>query len=451
MQSTSSNNEPEQLREALLDLERANTRERDTRLEAEALLSGLRVLTDHDRRGTMFEDLLRLFQGLLGFEDAFILLARDATEMHVVASTSPRFDGAVWARGELVGRMSLDRPLAFFDIGAVPEWRQQPPTTRGGVCSALHVLLRGQPQPAVLIATHSSRGFFGEKHLRLAARFAPLASQALANYDYTLRLEQINAKLAQEVEDRIRAEELAAKSQAQIVNSSKMAALGEMAGGMAHEINTPLATIASLSGQLREFLGDTPLDLEAIDDMVVTIERTTKRIAKIVSGLRSMSRDDSRDPFILTPVKALVEETLVLCRERFAHRGIQLSIDDVPDDVRIPCRSTQIAQVLLNLLNNAHDAVSGLAEKWVTLSVKDLPDAVELAVTDSGHGIPAALGEKLFQPFFTTKEVGKGTGIGLSISRGLVEAHRGQLTIDPASPNTRFVVHLPKTLDARPA
>ena len=109
MTSTSSADEPEQLREALLDLERANSRERDIRLEAEALLSGLRVLTDHDRRDTMFGDLLQLLRGLLGFDDAVILLARDAAEMHAVASTSPRFEDVVWARGNLVDRMSLDQ------------------------------------------------------------------------------------------------------------------------------------------------------------------------------------------------------------------------------------------------------------------------------------------------------------------------------------------------------
>lgn len=451
MRSTNETDGSEQLREALLDLERANARERGIRLEAEALLSGLRVLTDHERRDTMFDDLLRLFQGLLGFDDAFILFARGATELQAVASTSPRFDHMVWARGDLADRMSLDRPLAFFDIDAVSEWREQPASARAGVCSALHVLLRGQPFAAILVATHSSRGFFGDKHLRLAARFAPLASQALATYDYTLRLEQINAKLEQEVKDRERAEALAAKSQAQIINSSKMAALGEMAGGMAHEINSPLATIVSLAGQLRESLGEAPLDLEAIDDIGETIERTVKRIAKIVSGLRSMSRDDSGDPFVLTPVRSLIEETLVLCRERFAHQGIRLAVDEVALDVTIPCRPTQISQVLLNLLNNALDAVSALAEKWVTLSVTSLSEAVEISVTDSGNGIPEEVREKLFQPFYTTKEVGKGTGIGLSISRGLVEAHRGRLALDPLAPNTRFLIRLPTSLVAGPA
>ncbi|HEX4924120.1 MAG TPA: ATP-binding protein, partial [Bdellovibrionales bacterium] len=111
----------------------------------------------------------------------------------------------------------------------------------------------------------------------------------------------------------------------------------------------------------------------------------------------------------------------------------------------IACRPTQISQVLLNLLNNAHDAVAEQTEKWVKLDVRDLGDSVELSVTDSGAGIPPEIQEKIMQPFFTTKQIGEGTGLGLSISKGLVDSHHGQLRLDAKSKNTRFVVLLPKT------
>ena len=102
--------------------------------------------------------------------------------------------------------------------------------------------------------------------------------------------------------------------------------------------------------------------------------------------------------------------------------------------------------MLLNLLNNAVDAVQPLPEKWVELKVKNVGKDVEISVTDSGRGIPEKIRDKLGQPLFTTKVVGQGTGLGLSISRGIVEANGGSLNLDPDCEHTRFVVVLPKAV-----
>jgi signal transduction histidine kinase len=114
--------------------------------------------------------------------------------------------------------------------------------------------------------------------------------------------------------------------------------------------------------------------------------------------------------------------------------------------LRIDCRPTEISQVLLNLLNNAVDAVQPLAEKWVELQVRSAGKDVEISVMDSGKGIPEKIRDKVGQPFFTTKVVGHGTGLGLSISRGIVEAHGGHLNLDTQCEHTRFVVTLPKAV-----
>jgi C4-dicarboxylate-specific signal transduction histidine kinase len=95
-------------------------------------------------------------------------------------------------------------------------------------------------------------------------------------------------------------------------------------------------------------------------------------------------------------------------------------------------------------LSNAYDAVADIEERWVRVELWEAEAAVEISVTDSGRGIGADLAERVFEPFFSTKEVGKGTGLGLSISRGIIESHGGSLTLDMTCPNTRFVIHLPK-------
>ena len=235
-----------------------------------------------------------------------------------------------------------------------------------------------------------------------------------------------------------------AQQQQILAHSSKMSSLGEMAGGVAHEINNPLAAIKCLAGQLHETLDDEHLDRDLIKEMVAKIEKTTDRIAKIIQGLRTFSRDGSKDSFKPVNVRQLIDETLSFCNESFHLSGTELSVEDFPQELTFDGRATEVSQVLLNLLNNAKDAIADLKPKWVKVIVFDRQDWVELRVMDSGNGIPPEIQEKIFQPFFTTKEVGKGTGMGLGISIGIVQSHRGELKLDNQCINTCFVVRLPK-------
>jgi len=242
-----------------------------------------------------------------------------------------------------------------------------------------------------------------------------------------------------------RAQALIADQEAKMVIASKLSSLGEMAGGVAHEINNPLAVIKTLSSQLQEIVVENPLDTLLVKEITSKIEKTTDRIARIVQGLRSFSRDGSNDPFSAVNVHQLIEETLSFCNERFKYLGVRVSIEDFKKDLSLEGRATELSQVLLNLLNNANDAIMDLKEKWIKISVSNKKDWVEIQVTDSGKGIPLDIQRKIFQPFFTTKEIGKGTGLGLSISSGIIQSYRGELKIDHKSPNTCFIIRLPKT------
>ena len=233
-------------------------------------------------------------------------------------------------------------------------------------------------------------------------------------------------------------------AEAKLNNSGKMATLGEMAGGVAHEINNPLAIIKTTASQMTELLGDEQLDKKMLSEMTTTIEKTTNRIAKIVHGLRLFSRDGSNDKHEHINVLSLIEDTVSFCRERFKSHGVNLTIEEFSPSLGFEGRSIEISQVLLNLLNNAYDAVADKNEKWVKVSVIDEADWVSICVTDSGNGISLELEEKIFRPFFTTKELGKGTGIGLSISLGIAQSHNGTLSLNSQSPNTCFVMRLPK-------
>jgi len=238
--------------------------------------------------------------------------------------------------------------------------------------------------------------------------------------------------------------ELIESERAKALHQAKMASLGQMASGIAHEINNPLSILNGRLVKTEKFLRATPPDVESATSTVRSIEQIVFRIAKIVRGLRQFSREASKDPFELKPLREILEETLDLCSQRFQNHGIRVTTSELKMDLMIECQTVQISQVLLNLLNNSFDAVIELPEKWVRLDVEDRGDQVVIRITDSGPGISSEVAQKIMDPFFTTKEVGKGTGLGLSLSRGIVEYHQGQLYLDVDHKNTSFVIQLPK-------
>lgn len=234
--------------------------------------------------------------------------------------------------------------------------------------------------------------------------------------------------------------------QEKLVQSAKMSALGEMAGGIAHEINSPLAAISLRVDQLIESIQKNE---DPPTKMLVSLEKLKKvtgRIAHIVSGLKYFARENKNDSTSIVTLGQILEETLNLCQERFRNNGVELRLDieEKVKEVKIECYPVQISQVLLNLLNNAYDAIEPLPEKWIQIQFNEHGDSVEISVIDSGKGIPLEVQAKMMQPFFTTKEIGKGTGLGLSISIGIIEQYKGKLFLDNSNPNTKFVVRLPK-------
>lgn len=237
------------------------------------------------------------------------------------------------------------------------------------------------------------------------------------------------------------------QQQQQLLHSSRLSALGEMAGGIAHEINNPLAIILGRALQIKKAVDKAPPELEKVKNFAVDIEATAKRVEKIIIGLKTFSKDGEKTPFERVDIQTIIQDVLVLCKEKLKNKSVNLDISS--RNCSVECRPIQIGQVLLNLLNNAYEAISLQKEKWISIDITEEGNKLTLAITDSGQGINEQVASRLGNPFFTTKSTG--TGLGLSISRGIAESHHGSLALDRNSRNTRFVLVLPVSQPESPS
>lgn len=231
-----------------------------------------------------------------------------------------------------------------------------------------------------------------------------------------------------------------------VEHRTKMATLGEIASSIAHEIKNPLAAISYANELQRNLLQKEPFDRDQSLKLCNNIGKTSGQIKSIVDSLHTMSRNAAHDPFEIVNISTIIERTLTLFTLRLQKSDIQLSLPKVRDDLNIECRETQICQVLLNLLNNAFDAVQDLADKWVRLSVKELDNKVIFSVIDSGFGISEDERRNILRSFYTTKAKGLGTGLGLNITKRIVDAHEGKLNVTIEDGHTCFEVVLPKRI-----
>ena len=235
--------------------------------------------------------------------------------------------------------------------------------------------------------------------------------------------------------------------ESQLAESSRLSALGEMAAGIAHEINNPLTVILTKTTLLKRKLESGVLDVKTNVKDFEIIENTVDRIAKVIRGLTTYSRKSDNDEFEIFSLFSIIDNTLSLCNEKFRYSCIEVKINCDPN-LQIYCMPNQISQIFMNLLLNSYDAILNLSEKWIHIDVNIESDLAKIRFTDSGKDIPDLVAKNMMKPFYTTKAMGKGTGLGLSISSGLAKAHKGLLEYDSKSKNTCFILTLP--LDERP-
>ncbi|MGE3683206.1 MAG: chemotaxis protein CheB [Bdellovibrionales bacterium] len=250
-----------------------------------------------------------------------------------------------------------------------------------------------------------------------------------------------------DINEQERARKAIQANQEEMARFSKLATMGELAAGISHEINTPLNVISGRAQLIEKLAARERLDQESLKKTSAEITRMVKNISAVVQGLKSLSGMESDD---VNPVDlvTLIRETLQICDFKLQRFGVEAMVKVPPQLIRVKCNGVQVMQILINLINNAVDAISELSQRWIRIELEDLGSKVEINVVDSGRGIDSALAEKIMTPFFTTKKNKRGTGLGLSLSRTIARKHGGDLMLVHNSPNTCFQLHLPKTCDS---
>lgn len=336
-----------------------------------------------------------------------------------VNNTTTKYLG--YSREELL-TMHLRDVIVDFDLTSQAEWNHHANhiKTRAGSVTKLAEFKRkdGSTFPVEMVVTI--------KHIM--------------EKDYQLTL-------VRDITERLKEEKEKEELKMKMFASAKLSHLGEMATSVAHEINNPLTIIIAKAVGARRLLekenhnASTPKVLDSLDRISGTVERITK----VIASLRNISKSLENNSFCNESLRDIFDDVTNLYVERVKKLDMQFEIFgvEVLDRVIVYCNRAQIAQILICLLNNSCEAMYRYEERWINIDIEAADKELTISVTDSGKGIPPTVVEQMFEPFYTTKFLGNGTGLGLALSHSMAVNHSGELIYDKDHRNTRFVLKLP--------
>jgi two-component system NtrC family sensor kinase len=256
-------------------------------------------------------------------------------------------------------------------------------------------------------------------------------------------INQFTQNLESKVEERTQQLKAAQKK---LLQSDRLASLGQLSASVAHEINNPVSGVLNLSMLMQRMLKDDGVPPERLPEFrkyLGQVTNETARVGRIVSDLLAFSRR-GKPQRAQADLNRIVRTTLSLVEHKMKLSNVALTAAYGEDLPGVPCDASQIQQVVLNLLLNAAEATQTRPERRVSVTTAKQDGAVLLQVADNGEGIPPENLSKIFDPFFTTKSEGKGVGLGLAVSYGIIEAHGGDIEVrSTVGEGTTFAVSLP--------
>jgi C4-dicarboxylate-specific signal transduction histidine kinase len=233
------------------------------------------------------------------------------------------------------------------------------------------------------------------------------------------------------------------------VHQTRLATMGEMCGGIAHEINNPLTIINGSLFLLERQFQKKEIRPETIASHFERIHETVAHISSVVVNMRAMVvKCDNLEKQVIK-ISDLFSKSLIFCEAKFKNRSIKIeSICD--EDLSLHCQPTQITQVLLNLYSNSFHGIKDLEiERWLSIKAWSENQLIFIRVIDSGNGIDIEHAKNIFTPYYTTKSIDEGTGVGLSISKKIVEEHQGTIEYKLLEGNTCFEMSFPFPLEKK--
>jgi C4-dicarboxylate-specific signal transduction histidine kinase len=235
------------------------------------------------------------------------------------------------------------------------------------------------------------------------------------------------------------------EKQEQLIQAGKLATLGELTTGIAHELNNPLNNIGLFIGNAVDRIALGRVDPETISDELGKAMEQVRKATEIISHLRTFGRAAAivYEPVEIAPV---IERSLSLMHEQLRLRQIEITVDPGSEPLVVVGNAIQLEQVFVNLLTNARDALLEAETRRISIVCERRPPDGVIRFADSGPGVPEEIEQRIFDPFFTTKEVGAGTGLGLSITYGIVSEHGGTIELgDGPDGGAEFTITLPLT------
>ncbi|MBI2902135.1 MAG: GAF domain-containing protein [Candidatus Methylomirabilis oxyfera] len=428
----------------------------DSKRRLEQLYSLSLTMQEHRTLQTGLDLILKGARTVLGFERMNILLANpEGTRLTGVASLGveeplDRIHVPLGPEGGGIAKAFLERrDIVWEGQGPVPnELRLAHPYSeikafRSRSFAIVPLIVRG-----VAIGVLGADNKFSQKPIPSETIYLlkTFAAQAAITID-NVRLDEQVTEYAKDLEEKVENRTRTLKEvQMQLIQSGKLAAVGTLAAGVAHELNQPLMVIR---GYAQELLGDERIADEEIREDLRRIAAQTTRMSAIISHLRDFSRQ-SKGKRQVIDLNQVVTQALTFLEQQLKTRNVEVVRQLHPGLPWVWADPLQIEQVLLNLVTNARDAMEKAGRGTIIVRTETIQDAgVALSVTDTGPGIPPDLRARIFDPFFTTKEVGKGTGLGLSICHGIAEEHGGELRVEsPVADErgARFTLVLPRSL-----
>lgn len=423
----------EQLHEKLLQLSFEKKQLERFKFLNDLILSGLNAILSSDKYEQIFQKLFAVIHEVISCQHIVLLLVDEKQQrLELVRSTNEQLPCSPLPLDTLAPL--TEHTLNFFNVQGLPWWNDYFAQTFSSVNSVLSHPFQTSQSHYVLLLLSDKRGAFSSQIQELLSSFTSFVANTLTQVE--------TRKLISERDQLLQRQQRIEQS---LLQQEKMASLGQLAAGVAHELNNPLGFIYSNLNTLKVYLADlekvsrAPASSEQnhhnidvdflLNDSKDLIEESlegARRARDIINNLRSYAHPDDKTTSKM-PLNQLLDSAIKIAKTHIKHNSV-IELKLCAENPLVLVNANQLNQVILNLIINANQAVSS-GKGLITIVSGVLQHNCYFEVIDNGCGITTEAQSKIFEPFFTTKDVGQGTGLGLSLSKAIVDQHRGQIEL----------------------